>query len=136
VVRVVLLCMAFALGACAAANSDLSSAENTQSTAVTVASQSVEGQQLYAENCARCHGEDLTGGDQGTPLRGSRFQRSWNGQSSRELYRRIISTMPLDNPGSLSEQQSVAVTRFLLSRNGLEVTAQRASDLEHATIAF
>src|SRR5262245_10386341 len=59
-------------------------------------SQVAEAKQAFTSRCAGCHGLELEGREQqhAPPLKGSRFQSSWQGDTARGLYRRVLSTMP------------------------------------------
>jgi glucose dehydrogenase/mono/diheme cytochrome c family protein len=75
-----------------------------------------QGKLIFQAKCARCHGTELEGP---TPLRGSDFQSHWDGRTARNLYSRMITTMPLDDPGSLSEPEAVRLALYCLTVNGL-----------------
>ena len=75
------------------------------------------GAAAYARHCAACHGGDLAGTDHAPELVGEPFWRSWEGKSARQLYGRIISTMPLDDPGSLEAGTVLDITAFILGAN-------------------
>jgi mono/diheme cytochrome c family protein len=82
------------------------------------AEQSSLGQQLYEQKCGGCHAPDLGEGSHGPALRGEHFWATWADKSARELYGRILSTMPSGDPGSLSQRQVLALTAFILATNG------------------
>lgn len=73
------------------------------------------GAALFATRCAGCHG---TGEGTGPSLISDRFRTAWHGQSARRLYARIISTMPANDPGGLAPGEALAVTLYLIDRNG------------------
>jgi alcohol dehydrogenase (cytochrome c) len=77
------------------------------------------GRAAYAKNCVACHGADLRGAA-GTALSGSVFAKNWigSGQSLRDLYTVVSTTMPLNAPGSLSEAENLSIVSYVLSRNG------------------
>jgi S-disulfanyl-L-cysteine oxidoreductase SoxD len=79
------------------------------------------GQQAadYAASCAACHGAKLEGGVHAPPLIGPAFNMNWAGKHARLLYSRIISTMPQNDPGTLSVQQALSITLFVFSANGI-----------------
>lgn len=77
-----------------------------------------EGRMLYYGKCAMCHGANLQGSQHATPLTGPEFRQRWSGMRARELYSRIISTMPFDDPGSLSEAEALRIAAFCLENNG------------------
>jgi len=83
--------------------------------------QASRGAALYAERCAHCHGQDLTGGEIAPALNGGEFKSNWSGLSVDDLFERIKVSMPQDNPGSLSRQQTADVLAFVLFRNGFPV---------------
>ena len=62
------------------------------------------GEPLYAEKCANCHGDTLTGND-APALVGAEFSSNWNGLDLNDLSERIRLTMPADSAGSLSRAQ-------------------------------
>jgi quinoprotein glucose dehydrogenase len=73
---------------------------------------------LYAEECAKCHGENLSGGDDSPELAGAAFMSRWKGKKVSALFTVINKTMPTDDPGHLSTRQSADLTAFILSSNG------------------
>jgi S-disulfanyl-L-cysteine oxidoreductase SoxD len=73
----------------------------------------------YAAHCANCHGAHLEGGVHAPPLIGSVFGGNWAGKRARLLYSRIISTMPQNDPGTLTSQQALAITLYVFSLNGI-----------------
>jgi polar amino acid transport system substrate-binding protein len=56
--------------------------------------------------------------DEAPALKGKQFLSDWEGKPLRSLFGRLISTMPSDDPGSLSEQETVDVVAYLLQENG------------------
>jgi cytochrome c len=81
--------------------------------------QARSGKKTYNEKCSSCHLESLEGGTNESPaLKGDDFISHWDGQPLRALYSRIISTMPSNDPGSLSEQQTLDVLAYILQKNG------------------
>jgi alcohol dehydrogenase (cytochrome c) len=83
---------------------------------VFTADQAETGRATYEANCAGCHMFDLRGQNEAKPLAGPDFMNAWRARSTRELLGFIQSTMP---PGaSLSPDQYVSVTAFLLRENG------------------
>jgi mono/diheme cytochrome c family protein len=97
-----------------------SSTEPAQSVwdGVYTAEQANRGGALYAPRCAHCHGPDLVGGEIAPALNSGEFKSNWTGLSVDDLVERIKVSMPMDNPGSLSRQQTSDVVAFVLSRNG------------------
>jgi len=79
--------------------------------------QAARGQTLYAEECAKCHGANLSGGDDSPELAGADFMSRWKGKKVSALFTLINKTMPTDDPGHLSTRQSADLTAFILSSN-------------------
>jgi len=89
--------------------------------AVAFSSEQVDrGQVIYSETCQICHGNRLSNGQFGTPLRGSFFRNNWTGKTLGELTSQVWEKMPPDNVQSLSWEQVTDVVSFILSRNNLE----------------
>jgi cytochrome c len=79
--------------------------------------QAKRGEMIYYERCAVCHGAQLEGGDMTPTLVGGLFTSTWNDLALSELFERIRITMPLNQPSTLSRQQTADVTAFLLKSN-------------------
>lgn len=80
--------------------------------------QAGRGQTAYGEECARCHAENLMGGEGGSPeLVGDAFVQRWSGKSVGDLFDLASGTMPPDAPGSLTRQQYADIVAFILSSN-------------------
>lgn len=84
---------------------------------VYTADQTAQGKAIYADKCATCHGADLNGAGMAPPLVGATFLGDWVGQSADDLFTRIHTTMPANDPGSLSNAQATQVTAYILSAN-------------------
>src|SRR6266581_5889025 len=96
------------------------STEPTQSVwdGVYTEEQANRGEMLYARRCARCHAADLTGGEIAPALNNAEFKSNWSGLSVDDLLERIKVSMPQDDPGSLSRQQTADIVAFVLFKNG------------------
>lgn len=81
---------------------------------VYTAAQAERGAQIYLGSCARCHGTNLEGEEIVPPLTGGRFTASWNGLTLGDLFERIRTTMPYDDPGALDRRESADVIAFIL----------------------
>ncbi|MEO8052350.1 MAG: cytochrome c [Acidobacteriota bacterium] len=79
--------------------------------------QARNGQQLYNQHCMACHGGSLTGGEQAPPLAGGEFLANWNGLTVGDLFDRIRTTMPLNNPQSLNRETNAGILSYILSVN-------------------
>lgn len=73
------------------------------------------GAELYKEQCAACHGEDLKGNDIIPGLTGETFATNWRGKSLGDLFDKISMTMPALNPGSLMPEQTSDLIADILS---------------------
>jgi quinoprotein glucose dehydrogenase len=80
--------------------------------------QAIRGQALYIYHCLACHGETMAGLDQAPPLVGPQFGSNWNGEPLSALVGRI-GTMPPNDPGSLTHEESVDILAYILWYNGL-----------------
>jgi mono/diheme cytochrome c family protein len=79
--------------------------------------QAVRGKALYAQQCSSCHGPTLDGTGQAPPLAGADFKGNWNGQSVDDLFEKIQTSMPADEPGRLTRAQNADILAFLLTSN-------------------
>ena len=79
--------------------------------------QAKRGEATYGERCARCHGTDLMSGDSVPPLAGTDFLSTWNTKTVGDLFDRIRTSMPADQPGTLNRQQTADIVAYLLSAN-------------------
>ena len=70
----------------------------------------------FSQSCSGCHGEDL-GGARGPAPAGYAFLAKWSGQSVSDLFARTRTTMPQDNPGSLTPESYLDIVAFLLQAN-------------------
>jgi quinoprotein glucose dehydrogenase len=82
------------------------------------AAQAGRGSATYRENCARCHGPELGGGESTPALTGRTFLSQWATKSAADLLERTRRTMPTDNPAGLTARQYGDVTAYVISMNG------------------
>jgi mono/diheme cytochrome c family protein len=83
--------------------------------------QAARGGQLYTQKCAHCHAADLTGSETAPSLISPDFRTTWNGLSVDDLFERIQMTMPQDDPGVLTRQQTADILAFVFSKGGFPV---------------
>ena len=76
--------------------------------------QAQAGQAVYNSRCASCH----EAGGETVRLIGAGFTDLWRTRTTRDLYTRIKTTMPLSNPGSLSDAETASVAAYILKGNG------------------
>ncbi|MDB6042647.1 MAG: pyrrolo-quinoline quinone [Gammaproteobacteria bacterium] len=79
--------------------------------------QASRGAAVYTQDCVNCHGTNLQG-ESGPPLSGATLRAAYGTGTAAQLYDFISRQMPQDKPGSLSQQQYLDVTAYVLSRNG------------------
>ena len=78
-----------------------------------------QGKDLFAANCASCHGGTLIGGEFGPPLAGPSFAGHWQGRPAGALAQFITERMPPSAPGSLGAAASVDLAAYIqLVNNG------------------
>ena len=94
----------------------VSAQERSQWDGVYSDEQAKRGEPLYAQHCSSCHGPDLAGGEMAPGLVGADFAANWNDLTLGQLFDRIRTSMPQNNPGSLSPQQNADILSFILSK--------------------
>lgn len=77
------------------------------------------GEQWFQSVCVQCHAVGV--------LVNPDFRLKWSGRSAFDLFERIRSTMPGNNPGSLTQGTYAAIVAYLMKRNGMPVGARRLS---------
>jgi len=82
------------------------------------AEQAEAGRAAYAQNCAACHGSELTNGEFAPSLAGPGFLAKWGGQPVTALLEYMHSSMPPSNPGGLPDGTYAALAAFILQQNG------------------
>jgi cytochrome c len=106
----------------------------TTTTATTAGQQAVAGQTAFATYCARCHG-DKGQGITGPTLIGTGNTLDKYG-TAQALLNFIDTTMPVNAPGSLSQQDYLDILSYLLVQNNFvsSSTALDASNLNNVTL--
>lgn len=94
------------------------SGSHSQGSAGYTSAQASSGGTVYSQFCAHCHGQNLQG-ESGPALTGQIFHQAYGAGTAAQLYDFISRQMPADKPGSLSEQQNLDVTSYILARNGM-----------------
>jgi len=103
-----------ALGAVGARRASAAEPMKSQWDGVYSLEQAKRGDPFYADNCAACHGPDLTGGELAPALIGGDFAANWDGLTLGDIFERIRITMPQNNPGALTRAQKIDVLAFIL----------------------
>src|SRR5207253_2011789 len=80
---------------------------------VYTSQQATRGQTLYQGRCSTCHGPML-GGRTGPPLTGDDFLANREKQPLLELANKILRTMPKDDTGKLTPQETADVLAYIL----------------------
>jgi mono/diheme cytochrome c family protein len=96
---------------------NLTSASNDDHTK----NQGDRGKAAYAKSCSTCHKSDLAGDQSAPALVGNAFVTRWMGQSVGDLFDSIRTGMPMDNPGSLSDNTFVDIVAYILQQNDFPV---------------
>ena len=79
--------------------------------------QAKRGEAVFSEICATCHGVDLLGIESAPGLTGDDFRANWDALPVGDLFERMRLSMPEDNPGSMTRQESADVLAFILFRS-------------------
>lgn len=77
---------------------------------VYTAGQAETGRLVYQRACSGCHSLDAYTGDK---------VAGWEGAPLQTLWALLSTTMPQDNPGSLSRSEYAAVLAYILELNGM-----------------
>lgn len=86
---------------------------------VFTADQALRGKSGYDGVCARCHGVPLTGSQgNGPTLKGPAFLAHWDKDTLGSLYTKIRDTMPLNTPGTLTDEVKLQILAYVLEQNG------------------
>ena len=94
-------------------------------TGVYTKDQAARGAQVYATSCGQCH----TMGQHS----GTRFEAAWNNRKLFDLYDIVRNTMPVDNPGGLTDEEYLDVISYMLHLNGIPA-GKTALDSDPATL--
>src|SRR6202022_117648 len=82
--------------------------------------QASSGKVIYDQQCSLCHGADvLKVRSEGPPnLTGPAFKENWNGLTVSDLFEYIKKSMPRNNAGRLTREQTANVLAFIFTSNG------------------
>ena len=104
-------------------------------TAADAKSQATAGGKLYADHCATCHGDSGEGIQGGAPAvvgkdalpldppAGAKYRKA-TFHTARDVYDFVKANMPAKAPGSLSQDQYLAIIAFDLGANGVDLTSK------------
>ena len=79
--------------------------------------QAARGSDAYNAHCASCHGASLTGTGEAPALQGPQFVSDFDGETVGDLFDRIRTSMPQNNPAGLPREQYADILAFLLKAN-------------------
>lgn len=128
---VALFSAAAAIGAFGAAGIWTSGAKaQTGAPGLFTDAQAQAGQAVYRAKCGFCHDN---GGETGA-LAGPGFASNWGDRTTSDLYNRIKTTMPFNDPGSLSVAEASATVAYILKNNGASAGALPLTPATAATI--
>ncbi len=76
-------------------------------------------------------GKSWRGGGRRRPLTGGDFTMDWNGMTVDDLFEKMQTSMPADQPGHLSREQNATLLAFILNANKFPAgTADLSTDGE------
>jgi alcohol dehydrogenase (cytochrome c) len=109
-----------ALGSAAAIlfTGDLTAQQPARPAGQFTAAQVAQGKQAYEANCASCHLPTLNGSGDASVLIGTPFMANWGARPVSQLHSFIQSSMPPTAANSLGEATYLAITAYILDRNG------------------
>jgi alcohol dehydrogenase (cytochrome c) len=83
------------------------------------AAQAAAGAEIYGRACANCHLPTLQGSFEAPQLAGANFRSAWGSKPVAQLLETTRQKMPTQAPGSLSQDEYVAVIAYILRQNGV-----------------
>jgi mono/diheme cytochrome c family protein len=86
---------------------------------VYTADQAVKGKEVFLGTCSGCHTVASHSGEL--------FATRWMGKSLNDFYDYVSRLMPKSAPGTLSEDEYVWVTAYVLKLNGMPASSQELS---------
>ena len=100
--------------------------------------QAKNGERVYTEHCAGCHGVKLEGNGNIPALSGRDFLQRCddNGHTVDDILFIMRSFMPYNEPGKLSKQQYADIMAYLLKVNGLAAGTKVLSATAQANVAL
>jgi mono/diheme cytochrome c family protein len=93
---------------------------------VYTTAQNKRGEEVHSGACASCHGPRLNGAGQpdmppSPAIARATFLRKWAGQTVAALFAYVRTKMPPDNPGSLTDQQSIDAVAHMFAVSNMPV---------------
>ena len=97
--------------------------------------QAGRGQQVYVAQCQSCHGDAMQGGI-GPALAGDSFLGKWSARPLADLIDKIEKTMPFGRVGTVSRQQSIDLTAYILQGGKFPAGESELSEAALNNITF
>src|SRR5262249_18165964 len=82
------------------------------------AAQADQGQAVYVEHCASCHGQNMDDGEFAPPLKSADFRVKWGLRPTEALFTFTSTKMPPDRPGALGDESYAKVLAYIFQENG------------------
>jgi S-disulfanyl-L-cysteine oxidoreductase SoxD len=120
--------LAFVVAACGGKSTTATT--TPEPAADPLAAQIEQGKTLYTAKCAGCHGAGGEGTDKGPPVVGPEAfpldprpgaQRTGQFKTAADVFAFATEHMPADDPGSLSQDEYLAIFAFDLAANGVKL---------------
>ena len=96
--------------------------------------QAESGAAIYEAQCAVCHLANFQGSFEAPELVGPNFQNIWGGRPVSELLDLVETTMPVSDPGSLSDEEVAAVMAYVLQANEVQPGGSELSMASGGTV--
>ncbi len=116
------LLMTAGLTACDSDDNGIPDRPETADVGPSFTGQAEPGSELYATECAACHGDNLAGTRLGPLLSGSAFMQRWGQQSPALLLGNIQANMPPGGGNNLNDEDYLNITAHILNVNGMDNT--------------
>lgn len=96
------------------------------------------GQAVYTQYCSGCHLATLAGNPASTPprppLTGPTWAAHWQNKTAADLFNFLSTKMPFGKGGTLSHDEYLAATAYILSKNGVDSDGPLLNDKRLPTI--
>jgi len=103
-----------------AGSATFAQAQTLDSSSLTLNNEQVAaGRKVVGQSCSECHGVTLRGA-LGPALRDEGFTGNWGGRPLSALHEFTTAAMPPAGPGTLSDEEYLAIMAYILSNNGFE----------------
>ena len=132
--RILGFCLIAAVGSAWAGPQQIPPGGKTVWDSVYTSVQATRGEAVYKASCASCHGADMRGID--GVLKGIRFLERWRDDSLESVFDTMKTTMPRNDPGTLTDEQYMDVLTYVLKENAYPagVTDLKPEDLANIQV--